>query len=351
MGRHLLPIFLIVFTSACGSGVQSEDSAPSENPALDRGAALGRHMAEPSGTAALTAGSAHYHLGLKAWIPQYWVVDPSTGGIGIPYTASLAIPNFSNCWDPGWLFPITTVYSRFTGDNHVGYDGTYRSFSTADFDWDGSSISNFTSTLYVGMSHRILDYSWPGGWWWSGGSTECTEARAGILYNYGGSGSGTSFTFTTTAADPFLPPGLGIGDPLFGRLSGSFSGGNLNLSWSTGQFPSFGLRVEATGQTAYTKTVMDSSRLGSDISSPAYIPVIAYQLNCYHPPLNCNTGSVTIPAASPCAHPVCSTGAPLASSCSSCAAAVCSRDPYCCQVYWDSICVWEVPTYCGTSCP
>lgn len=39
----------------------------------------------------------------------------------------------------------------------------------------------------------------------------------------------------------------------------------------------------------------------------------------------------------------------LASSCDSCTSAVCSHDSYCCNTAWDSICVSEVPTYCGSS--
>ena len=353
MGRHLLPIVLILFTSACGSAVQSEESAPAatENPAPDQAAAMSRRMAEPSGTAALTAGTTHYQVAFKSWIPQFWLVDPATGGLPLAYAATLLIPNFSNCHDPGWLAPITTVYSRFVGDNHVGYDGSYRTSTVVDFDWNGSSISNYKTTLYVGTSHRVLDYFWPGGLWWSGGSTECWEARTGNVYGFPSSASGANFTFATWGSDSFLPPGYGLGDPLFGQLWGAFSGGNLTLTWNTGQFPSFGFQVQATGQPTYTKTVNDVWGLGSDISSPLYVPIIGAKLNCW--PLHCNYASVTIPApvGSSCAHPLCSTGVPLTSSCSSCAAAVCSHDPYCCSVYWDSICVSEVPTYCGMSCP
>jgi hypothetical protein len=352
--RFPLLIVLILFTGACGPAVQSEDSAPAatENPAHDPAVAMSRHMAGPSGTAALTAGTTHYHVALESWIPQYWLVDPSTGGLSIPYAASLLIPNFSNCHDGGWLNPITTVYSRFVGDNHVGYDGSYRTLTAVDFDWNGSSISNYTTNYYVGTSHRVIDYSWPGGWWWSGGSTECTEARTGNVYTLPPSFAiGASFTFASTGSDSFLPPGFGLGDPLFGQLWGAFSGGNLTLTWNTGQFPSFGLQVQATGQPTYTKTVNDVWGLGSDISNPIFVPIIGAKINCW--PVLCNFGSVTIaaPVGSSCAHPVCSTGVPLTSSCSSCAGAVCSRDPYCCQWYWDSICVGEVPAYCGTSCP
>jgi hypothetical protein len=269
---------VILFTSACGSAVPSEDSAlaATENPAPDQAAAMSRHLAEPSGTAALTAGTSHYHVEFRSWIPQYWLVDPATGGLPIPYTASLVIPNFSNCYDPGfWLRPITTVYSRFVGDNHVvGYDGSYRTSTAVDFDWNGSSISNYMTNYYVGTSHRVIDYSWPGGWWWLGGSTECTEARTGNLYELPSSASGANFTFATMGSDSFLPPGYGLGDPLFGRLWGAFSCGNLTLIWDTGQFPSFGFQVQATGQPTYTKTVNDVWGLGSDISSPLFVPII-----------------------------------------------------------------------------
>jgi len=50
-----------------------------------------------------------------------------------------------------------------------------------------------------------------------------------------------------------------------------------------------------------------------------------------------------------CAHPECTPGGPLTPSCSSCASAVCSHDPFCCNVAWDSICVSEVPTFCGST--
>ena len=53
-----------------------------------------------------------------------------------------------------------------------------------------------------------------------------------------------------------------------------------------------------------------------------------------------------------CAHGVCSSGAKLSTSCGTCADDVCSADPYCCSVAWDKICVSEVNSYCsGTTCP
>ncbi len=53
---------------------------------------------------------------------------------------------------------------------------------------------------------------------------------------------------------------------------------------------------------------------------------------------------------STCSHAVCSTGTSLKASCDGCATDICGVDPYCCTVFWDSICVSEVGSICGDSC-
>ena len=55
--------------------------------------------------------------------------------------------------------------------------------------------------------------------------------------------------------------------------------------------------------------------------------------------------------ANSCAHNKCSTGVALTSSCDPCVAQVCAQDSYCCNNSWDSICVAEVGSICGLSCP
>lgn len=52
-----------------------------------------------------------------------------------------------------------------------------------------------------------------------------------------------------------------------------------------------------------------------------------------------------------CSHNECATGAALVSGCSVCATQVCNNDAYCCTTSWDSLCVSEVASYCGFSCP
>jgi len=51
-----------------------------------------------------------------------------------------------------------------------------------------------------------------------------------------------------------------------------------------------------------------------------------------------------------CTHDFCAVGDPLANDCDPCAANVCSFDPYCCSVAWDSRCVEEAADSCGLSC-
>jgi hypothetical protein len=51
-----------------------------------------------------------------------------------------------------------------------------------------------------------------------------------------------------------------------------------------------------------------------------------------------------------CAHGVCASGAALTSTCDGCVSSICAADPYCCNNFWDGICVGEVASICGGSC-
>ena len=53
----------------------------------------------------------------------------------------------------------------------------------------------------------------------------------------------------------------------------------------------------------------------------------------------------------PCAHGVCQTGGPLDRFCDPCVTTVCAVDPFCCEVSWDGLCVYEADLLCsGVSC-
>jgi hypothetical protein len=63
---------------------------------------------------------------------------------------------------------------------------------------------------------------------------------------------------------------------------------------------------------------------------------------------NCN-GQIDEGCAPTCAHGNCVAGAALnASACGACASNVCIADAFCCTTSWDSICVNEAATMCGT---
>lgn len=57
-----------------------------------------------------------------------------------------------------------------------------------------------------------------------------------------------------------------------------------------------------------------------------------------------------------CSHGLCVTGDPLQPGCDappadeSCVTQICSVDPYCCDTWWDEICVGEVESICGNNC-
>ncbi len=72
------------------------------------------------------AAKHHYRVELKAWIPHEHVVDP--------------VPGVTN--------------SQYRGDNHRGYDGSWRVMNWVEFDWDGKKISGFRGGDNYGTSHR-----------------------------------------------------------------------------------------------------------------------------------------------------------------------------------------------------
>jgi serine protease len=64
-------------------------------------------------------------------------------------------------------------------------------------------------------------------------------------------------------------------------------------------------------------------------------------------------GSFTAPGGPPptCAHPICSTGGALTATCDACVSRICAADSFCCSNSWDGICVGEVSSICGQTCP
>jgi hypothetical protein len=51
-----------------------------------------------------------------------------------------------------------------------------------------------------------------------------------------------------------------------------------------------------------------------------------------------------------CSHDVCQVGDPLDPGCTMCTAQICAVDAFCCQSFWDDLCVDEVASVCGQMC-
>ena len=57
-----------------------------------------------------------------------------------------------------------------------------------------------------------------------------------------------------------------------------------------------------------------------------------------------------VASAAECAHDVYEAGGALEPGCSVCSTTVCDADPFCCEVFWDRICVQESESLCGETC-
>jgi hypothetical protein len=66
---------------------------------------------------------------------------------------------------------------------------------------------------------------------------------------------------------------------------------------------------------------------------------------------DCTENDPNICLGAACAHDICVQGVALDDNCNSCVDEICDVDPYCCNVEWDGICVGEVSSVCGLSCP
>lgn len=64
----------------------------------------------------------------------------------------------------------------------------------------------------------------------------------------------------------------------------------------------------------------------------------------------CGSNACAPPPPPLCPHDKCVTGDDLDPSCGTCEAAICAVDAFCCNNSWDSICVGEVQTVCGETC-
>lgn len=166
----------------------------------------------------------HYRVELKAWIPHAQVIDPT---------------------------PSVTD-SHYRGDDHRGYDGTWRVLNWAEFDWDGKKISGFHGSDSYGTTHR--DYK---GLVWGGTESATATCCTGRDIN-----TDRYFTMWISSKNPIpLVPVPAI-DSTVDVIVGCDS---ISFVYTTDEFPSHGIRVFQDGKAVETKIVFDASTIdGTD---------------------------------------------------------------------------------------
>lgn len=224
-----------------------------------------------------SVSSVTYNLNFKLWIPQRQVVDPANPLGTAPYLGwqslvktglepDLSHPSSkigpfqpgSTCSDPkGILKPLkTSVKSTLGGDGYASYDGgkSFRADATISFMWDGSTISNLSTTYRTPVSHRLI--------------TE-TGAVKGSCVEYHNATTSLSATQTTPSTLSVKLSGVVGFLPDLTKLAGAYpktswtmnvsQDGSLGISYSASEFPTTALQVSVNGQTKATDLVNDAS--------------------------------------------------------------------------------------------
>ena len=291
--------------------------AQNEFPGLHVAHVIGGSMCTAYGITWTFLPVIHYTITLKSFIPQAQLWDPDTSTLCAIFVTGLTInscPYFTyiaenaifgaNSSDPGAvscytpLDPVNTFVSGvFTGDNHIGYSGSFRTQTVIDFDWNPASrtISNFTKTSEQhGTSTVTLNYYWFG--LHVGGPCTVTSTQ-GLQSPNNSATSATSFTMGTSGYDPFIPgetnPGLcnlfpycgPYGDVIDATLRGSFNADGT-LAIPTAEFdwyPSYGVEVwpnKSYDAAQYQQTVVDES--WANTMSLAGITYVGFALKYYN---------------------------------------------------------------------
>lgn len=197
-------------------------------------------------------GTDHYRLEMKAWIPHDGVVDPEQP-ITLPYLLASVIHR--PCHTPSLLLrAVTSVSTRYEGDKHNGYDGSFRVQSSLEFDWDGAQITNPVSRAQFGTTRLTATYRN------FRNTNTCQLASGAARAAANASGEGSSFALHYSAANPLVRrlPSPAISGDTTGTIAAD---GTVRFHYRTDLFPSHGVRVSKNGTPQRTDIVNDASCL------------------------------------------------------------------------------------------
>lgn len=287
------------------AGAENARSTPSqqETPAADASDMMCSQEAPGAGNSAAqdqlalegTGGGGkleHYAVDIKAWIPHGEVVDPEEPLRASDWADTLTdvAGSVTDALTFGLAPTVEYEYqSRYHGDGHSDYGGTYRVLSRIEFDWDGTAISGLTATGTYGATVRNFEAK---AW------ISSMLGNVNLMNNVGsesqtassatsGSGSGRTFTMSIASANPLV---MGPAPDINSNLTGTIGAdGSLELAFDTDQFPSHGLEVSRNGAIVHTSVVNDAS--GVEALGVAGALNLGYGLSVQD-----NEGVVTLPA-------------------------------------------------------
>jgi hypothetical protein len=122
-----------------------------------------------------------------------------------------------------------------------------------DFDWDGSRITNFTTQVVLGVTHRVIAYS-------DLSSGSCIQAQQASDSGFGTQTGPANVSMAIQTSNPLIPGSPAIHATMNIAVSAD---GTLNIDSQTTFFPSIAFRVTRDGQTSATDVVNDASCLSS----------------------------------------------------------------------------------------
>ena len=294
-------------------------------------------------------------------------------GAAVNKAASLGATVISNSY--GGAEDTSSVSDDATYFNHPGIAITV---SSGDSGYGVEFPASSAHVIAVGGTSLVKSTGntrgWTEGAWASGGSgcstkitkpsfqkdTGCTkrmvadvaavgDPNTGVaVYNtYGGSAAG--------ATGWAVYGGTSASAPIVASILAATGKGAIDNSWSYAHVGAFydvtsGSNGSCSGKYLCTATAGYDGPTGIGTPNGA---VIAAGGGATGGTTSSTTGGGTTTGGggSTCSHAICTAGTKLTSACDPCAAQVCAADSYCCGTKWDSVCVGEVASVCGQTCP
>ena len=202
-----------------------------------------------------------FRIELKAWIPHKKVVDPEE-----PVRSPALLQDLASIWAKPLVSLDLDYDSYYLGDNHAGYDGTYRAMAWIEFSWNGNSIKNVIGSMLkndIGMTHRIWNYTLsvkvgvgPIAYKKKIKSDSGIQQKRAKKLTWVGPYSSRMFSIGISTANPLV---MGPAPDIRSKLYGIIGSDTMFLQFATDMFPSHGVRVVRNGREILKKVVLDAS--------------------------------------------------------------------------------------------